>query len=52
MAAPLPNEIREIISKNLAAGMTHQDIADDLGISRSTVTKLAAHIGLGAQAPT
>lgn len=45
MAAPLPNEIREIISENLAAGMTHQDIADDLGISRSTVTKLAAHIG-------
>lgn len=44
MPGPLPNDIREIIAEDLAAGMTHQEIADDLDISRSAVTRIAQHI--------
>ncbi len=41
---PISIEIRKIIAEKLEAGNTHQDIADDLGVSRSSVTRLSGHI--------
>ena len=44
MPAPLPVEIRAIIAERLDDGETHSSIAEDLGVSRSAVTKLSGHI--------
>lgn len=41
---PISIEIRKIIEEDLKAGDTHQSIADDLGIPRSSVTRIAGHI--------
>lgn len=44
MPAPLPLEIRALIAERLNDGEAHSSIAEDLGVSRSAVTKLSGHI--------
>ena len=44
MPAPLSIDLRTRIAEGLKLGLSHQEIADDLDICRSTVTKLSKHI--------
>ena len=44
MPAPLSLDLRATIKELLECGMTHEAIADDLSIPRSTVTTLKRHI--------
>ena len=44
MPAPLSLDLRATIQELLECGMTHEAIADDLSIPRSTVTTLKRHI--------